>query len=99
LRFYDRDSLARVQLPFFFAASFKGALPRPRYLATSFSEEVACGFAMRAYHAGEGDQPAVLYTILVRPYSLICKYIRRPARRAVHGPGAAQVRPGHRLPL
>ena len=54
----------------FYAAGTKYRVPG--FLATSFSEDVARDFARRAFHAGEGEHPAVLYTVLVRP--------SRPAR-------------------
>ena len=49
----------------FYAAGTKYRVPG--FLATSFSEDVARDFARRAFHAGEGEHPAVLYTVLVRP--------------------------------
>ena len=48
----------------FYAAGTKYRVPG--FLATSFSEDVARDFARRAFHAGEGEHPAVLYTVLVR---------------------------------
>jgi len=42
-------------------------VPLCSYLATSFSKNVAKDFARRAYHAAEGDHPAVMYTVLVDP--------------------------------
>ena len=66
----------------FYAAGTKYRVPG--FLATSFSEDVARDFARRAFHAGEGEHPAVIYTVLVRRSRHARTHARTHARARAH---------------